>query len=167
MNQRLIHCPKCRELLPQTSEADKHVCRSSNEQLEAAWSDFCRDTPVALRGPWEAFKYAWKTPRPAVETTENLGMDTSWPLSDVLAKLIEATDHLLKVHSCDTHGHEEFLTAVLRGREYLATMRPVEPKAHHPDCHAMRCPPGDCNCGAVKATCVHGHNADVCVECHE
>lgn len=42
---------------------------SSKEQLDAAWSDFCRDTPVALRGPWEAFKYAWESRRHAHETT--------------------------------------------------------------------------------------------------
>lgn len=48
------------------------------------------------------------------------GMDTPWPLHDVLAKLIEATDHLLDVHDCDTHGHEEFRTAAIAGKELLA-----------------------------------------------
>lgn len=43
--------------------------QTSNQQLESAWSDFCRDTPVALRGPWEAFKYAYKSRMPSVETS--------------------------------------------------------------------------------------------------
>jgi hypothetical protein len=47
------------------------------------------------------------------------GMDQPWPLYDVVAKLIEATEHLLNDHSCDRHGYEEFRTAVIKGKEYL------------------------------------------------
>lgn len=61
--------------------------------------------------------------RRAVKPSENLGMDTPWPLSDVLAKLIEATEHLLDTHGCDTHGHEAFRTAAVRGKGYLDEMR--------------------------------------------
>lgn len=54
--------------------------------------------------------------------TSNLrstGMDTPWPLHDVLARLIEATEHLLHYHSCDMHGHEEWGAAVASGKTLL------------------------------------------------
>lgn len=52
-----------------------------------------------------------------------LGMGSPWPLPDVLAKLIEATEHLLHGHDCDADGWEEYQTAVKRGKEYLVTLR--------------------------------------------
>jgi hypothetical protein len=56
--------------------------------------------------------------RGAVETTAvRADMDQPWPLHDVLAKLCDATEHLLDVHDCDGHGHEEYRTAAKRGRE--------------------------------------------------
>lgn len=51
------------------------------------------------------------------------GMDQPWPLTDVLEKLLEASEHLLQDHDCDVHGHEEFKIACLRGREILKTLR--------------------------------------------
>ena len=66
-----------------------------------------------------------------IQWLENLhGMGTPWPLHEVLGKLIEATEHLLDHHACDTHGHEEFRTAANRGRELLASAlpQPLEPK---------------------------------------
>lgn len=47
------------------------------------------------------------------------GMSESWPLHDVLAKLIEATQHLLDQHGCDAHGYEEFRHAANVGKDYL------------------------------------------------
>lgn len=49
-----------------------------------------------------------------------LGMSEPWPTMDILAKLIDATDHLLSVHGCDTHGHELFRAAVTAGKARLA-----------------------------------------------
>lgn len=37
--------------------------------------------------------------------------DQVWPLRSILEKLVKATDHLLRDHDCDTHGHEEFAYA--------------------------------------------------------
>jgi hypothetical protein len=51
---------------------------------------------------------------------DGLGMSTTWPLLDVLRKLVEAGDHLMSVHSCDAHGHEELAVCVQKGREYIA-----------------------------------------------
>lgn len=50
-------------------------------------------------------------------------MDTPWPLRDVVAALVRATDHLLDYHACDTHGHEEFRTAANRGKELLEELK--------------------------------------------
>lgn len=61
-------CPTCGAYAHQRRKS-----LSSKDQLDTAWSDFCRDTPVALRGPWEAFKYAWETHRAAPETSDYLG----------------------------------------------------------------------------------------------
>lgn len=59
------------------------------------------------------------------------GMDTPWPLRDVLAKLIEATEHLLDDHACDTHGHEEYRAAVNAGKK-LAEQRASQPPSAVP-----------------------------------
>jgi hypothetical protein len=40
-----------------------------------------------------------------------LGFDQTWTLFDLLNKLRQATNHLLDVHGCDTHGHEEYREA--------------------------------------------------------
>lgn len=55
-----------------------------------------------------------------------LGMNESWPLTDVLGKLIEATEHLLRNHNCDTDGYEEFRAACVRGKEILRTIQPEQ-----------------------------------------
>lgn len=52
-----------------------------------------------------------------------LGMDQPWPLPDVLAKLIEATEHLLKQHDCDAHGHEEYRAAADYGHALMLVLR--------------------------------------------
>ncbi len=51
-----------------------------------------------------------------------LGLDQPWPLHDVLAKLIEAAQHLLVDHNCDVLGHEMFGHAMRRGEEYLEVL---------------------------------------------
>lgn len=65
-----------------------------------------------------ASEYWLRHGQPTHEPCE--GMDTPWPLQDVLAKLIEATEHLLEHHNCDAHGHEEFRTAANAGKELHA-----------------------------------------------
>lgn len=56
-----------------------------------------------------------------------LQTNNPWPLSDVLAVLCGAVDHLLVDHNCDTHGHEEFNRAVNRGREILQILKGEQP----------------------------------------
>lgn len=54
---------------------------------------------------------------------EALGIDQAWPLSDVLLKLCEASDHLLKHHDCDSHGHEGITLTVEYGRKYAVMIQ--------------------------------------------
>lgn len=48
-----------------------------------------------------------------------LSMGQPWPLRDIIAKLIEATEHLLDDHACDTDGHEQFRGCANRAKELL------------------------------------------------
>jgi len=41
----------------------------TKDLIESAWSDFCSETPVPLRGPWEAFQYAWNARQPQCAST--------------------------------------------------------------------------------------------------
>lgn len=51
-----------------------------------------------------------------------LALDSPWPTTDVLAKLVEAAEHLLRVHGCDAHGWEEVSTAAGLGRQRLQAL---------------------------------------------
>jgi len=53
-----------------------------------------------------------------------LGMDTPWPITDVLAKLSDAADHLLRDHACDQHGYEDVAAARDAARAALARIKP-------------------------------------------
>lgn len=52
-----------------------------------------------------------------------LSMDAPWPLPDVLEKLVEAVEHLLSAHSCDTHGYESYVVAIACGKAVLGNLR--------------------------------------------
>ena len=51
-----------------------------------------------------------------------LAMDDPWPTFEVLRKLAEAGEHLLRDHDCDVHGWEEIDTAVKLARKRLAEL---------------------------------------------
>lgn len=51
---------------------------------------------------------------------EERGNDSPWPPVDVVRKLVEATEHLLQDHSCDTHGYEEMNCAVEEAKKWLS-----------------------------------------------
>jgi len=51
-----------------------------------------------------------------------LAMDDPWPTFEVLRKLADAGEHLLRDHDCDVHGWEEIDTAVRIARERLAKL---------------------------------------------
>lgn len=44
-------------------------------------------------------------PLPDNALLEILALDTTWPLHDVLAQLVEATEHTLRDHNCDHEKH--------------------------------------------------------------
>ena len=50
---------------------------------------------------------------------ELMAWDDPWPTIDVLRKLVEAGEHLLRDHSCDVHGWEEIERACRVGRDRL------------------------------------------------
>lgn len=51
-------------------------------------------------------------PAPQLPWKVALGFNTSWPVSDVLKKLADAAEHLLRDHNCDAHGWEGITHAV-------------------------------------------------------
>ena len=53
-----------------------------------------------------------------------LGLDRTWPLLDVLAKLADGVEHLLDAHDCDGHGWEEYSRAAKEAREIVASTAP-------------------------------------------
>lgn len=103
------------------------------EQRHCVWRTGCTDPKRCGRGPCQQLE------KEAVSSkTVLLGMDTPWPLPDVLAKLIEATEHLLYVHNCDAHGHEEFRRARIVGQQYLQAMRAAPETAASPFVDKLR-----------------------------
>lgn len=46
------------------------------------------------------------------------GAHGNWPLPDVLTKLADAVEHLLKDHDCDMHGYEQLSYAIPAARWY-------------------------------------------------
>lgn len=97
---------------------------------ETAICQMCGGSIERLPGkPW---MHIGHTPRhPAVpkgqsnspaEDTGNLGADTSWPLADVLTRLADAADHLLRDHDCDRQGWEGVTVARDKAREYAKAL---------------------------------------------
>jgi len=54
---------------------------------------------------------------------------SAWPPRDVVAKLVESTEHLLQVHDCDHQGWEEVDAALRVAKEYLLT--PADDNLQH------------------------------------
>lgn len=51
---------------------------------------------------------------------------STWPPRDVVARLADAADHLLRDHDCDTHGWEEMQRCRDEARAWLASPPPKE-----------------------------------------
>lgn len=124
-------CVACQTELPPLNQWSMPACPSCTEKAERASAE-TSDDPHGPPFTVDRFgslaecviaERNWLRKRLAAHETGALptGMDTPWPLRDVLAKLIAATEHLLDDHACDTHGHEEFRTAANRGKELLAS----------------------------------------------
>jgi hypothetical protein len=52
-----------------------------------------------------------------------MAMEGHWPLHDVLEKLADAADHLLKGHDCDAHGHEVVQQAAIEARRIVGVIK--------------------------------------------
>lgn len=59
----------------------------------------------------------------AARLREILALGEPWPTADVLARLADGADHLLRDHGCDKHGYEGLGIARDRGRVIAATIR--------------------------------------------
>jgi hypothetical protein len=59
-----------------------------------------------------------------------LGQDRPWPLVDVIAKLADAADHLLRDHDCDHLYYEKVVAAREHVVAYLANMREAVNSIH-------------------------------------
>lgn len=54
-----------------------------------------------------------------IEYYEAFGLNTSWPITEVLSKLIEASEILLEKKDYDGHGWEEISYATKRAKELV------------------------------------------------
>ena len=55
--------------------------------------------------------------RLAIAAVQSAAFERPWGLFDVLARLVEGTDHLFQVHGCDAHGYETLMAARDAARE--------------------------------------------------
>lgn len=81
---------------------------------------FQKPTPEA----YDLAKDAWAAGREfakgdTVMAPGTCAIDSPWPLRDVVAKLVEATDILLDQKSYDGHGHESVRYASNAAKEWL------------------------------------------------
>lgn len=96
---------------------------ANNAAALAALAELERAAPEKSGSEAWLARYTAPPPaQPAMGMPEWYGMDTPWPLHDVLAKLIDATGVLLDRHSYDDHGHEGVRYAQLAGKEILANI---------------------------------------------
>lgn len=90
-------CPKCLMLL--------------NSLTEASHANGCPySAPVA-----ETQESVWNQP---------VDLDV-WPLPDVLTKLADWCEHLMRAHNCDEHGYEECSFLIPAARQHAACTQPV------------------------------------------
>jgi hypothetical protein len=99
----------------QDLEKIKRLEKSSVVQLCAEYRAFVRDTAVNLRGPWEAFKYAWESRSRAVETSDPGEAVKRWKYRENLGDLIES--HRGEYVLYDDHA--KALSARLQQIEFL------------------------------------------------
>jgi hypothetical protein len=84
-------------------------------------------------------------PRPS----DALGFNTPWPVTSVLRRLADATDHLLKDHDCDQHGWEGVTVARDRARAIADAIEQQpsgapRPEAEEPHIGGDGIPQGSC-----------------------
>lgn len=122
-----FHCCACLHDFSAKAWKPCPECESEDtfDKNEESWPcTVCRDESIYAEEGTFGFVCSKCSP-PETEEDEseslslNTGMGESWPLRDVLTRLVEAAEHLLDVHNCDGHGHEGIRDAVNHGRKYL------------------------------------------------
>lgn len=86
---------------------------------------------------------ATASPAPAESANNDLGYEQwsrldNWPVSDVLNKLVEATEHLLRDHNCDEQGHETWKYAAEAARKHVASHADNWQYTHEHDAELIR-----------------------------
>lgn len=120
-HQETIKCPNC----------EKHT-EATVEHTAPFWSYVheCECGYIITESEWEkveSIKYQMDEAINALPLRQIFGLDTEWPLSDVLSNLIETSDILLKKHQYDGHGHETLKYATDKAREILKLLINQEP----------------------------------------
>jgi hypothetical protein len=91
-----------------------------------------------------------------------LGLDRTWPLLDVLAKLADGVEHLFDDHDCAGHGWEEYSRAAKEARLIIASTASHTPMtgAQLAARHGFEPQPARC------AYCGHPANSSDCQKAH-
>jgi hypothetical protein len=119
--------------------APTRECRAQREaRNNYDESAFCQ-MPLGHNGP-HCQSTPWvETWAASLAPSAASGETTAWPVRDVLAKLADAAEHLLRGHDCDHHGYEEVDAAADSARAYLAS--PASPLGSAPSGAEAETPP--------------------------
>jgi len=143
---------------PEDAAFDATAGLSPEEREDRGWEQAVNQMHESLAGmpPRQRLKVLAMTPE--------LRGDRPWPLLEILRKLADSSDHLLRDHGCDRHGHEEVRAAVRSARGIIAAFEghhcficgdsvPEPMVCDKPSCeararmHAPGCPCNDCRAG--------------------
>jgi len=134
LDSNMVHrCESCERKLPPiwVPLFNGELDTDSLDEIETTCGCFVRETDaiieditVAKYVPASEFEAAQKR---IAELETLFGNDTSWPLRDVLRRLADGADHLLKDHSCDAHGYEELGSARDAARSILESLLTEKP----------------------------------------
>jgi hypothetical protein len=130
-------CPWCLQL--RIAELER-IERAAN-LLDDAICEFGVENPAYISEAAQVLHdLLHRTTKPErVNVPPSEGLDTPWPLRDVLTKLIDATEHLLDDHDCDAHGHEEYRAAAKAGKGLLARRDAQPPEGSQEARHLLSC----------------------------
>lgn len=123
------NCPDCeaRRLTAGSREHEWKELRTRAEAAEARCAELERERDSLRRLAHEdAGKIATLeagAERLREAPREVLGVDTPWPLADVLERAADAIAHLLHDHDCDRHGWELDAGGVPRLKHYAERLR--------------------------------------------
>lgn len=118
------------------------------------------------KGAFKVYRARPDLHREAPAGAEQQGVDTNWPLSDTLMRLVFWAQHLHDDHNCDCHGWEERSFIIAAAETYAAQIATSPSpdsirqaaeeivayyEVHKDRCHSNeRYPSPPCDCGAIE-----------------